>query len=337
MRKKLYVCLTYYHTLITLVKSLVNDEKYVIYLNNNIPEYADLKERLEATGRFEIIEYPGIEMKKDVKVYDNAVLRLLLSPKEYSRVVNKFCNLNLRDYELYLYHDYSLMGRYCVINKIPYHLIEDALDYFKYFDQYYNVPANSYNKGSFKFFLKEKLGMGYRLWGSSPYCIDIEVNDKNGIKIHSDKVFEVPRRELFDSLTAEQRISVYRTYAAGKTIDEGKGKSAILCTQPLFSAGHVSSMADQLKVFEEVVKNFQKDGFHIVIKPHPRDDADYSGVINQYGCGYIDKNLPSEILNYDPDARFDAAISITSTAINFLNYADEKIFMGMEFVQEVLS
>ena len=40
---------------------------------------------------------------------------------------------------------------------------------------------------------------------------------------------------------------------------------------------------------------------------------DYFPLINKYGCTYIDKNLPSEILNFDEDAYFDVAVSITST------------------------
>lgn len=336
MRKKLYLCLTYYHTLITLIKALENEEKSIIYINNNIEGYAELSKRLKNTGCFEsVCVFDGKTIKKLCKSVDKSILKKPFRKRCLKRIIEQHFIKDLRRYEIYLYHDLSAVGKYCVQEKINYHLIEDALDYFKYFDVYYGVKSSSYKKGSFKFWLKDKLGIGYRLWGSSPYCLDIEVNDKNGIKILPDKVFEVPRKDLFDALSSEQKKLVYKTYTAGRTIENLTGKKAILCTQPLFTAGHVRSMNEQMLVFEETIKKLKNDGYAVVIKPHPRDEANYTEIIKKYSCGYIDKNLPSEVLNFDASARYDVAVSITSTAINFLQHTDKKIFMGMEFVKEV--
>ena len=83
---------------------------------------------------------------------------------------------------------------------------------------------------------------------------------------------------------------------------------------------------------------FKDKGYHVVIKPHPRDEADYADIIFKYKCTHIDKNIPSEVLNYNPEAQqYYAAISVTSTSINFLDCAKEKIFMGMDFVERVMS
>jgi len=336
MKKKLYVCLTYYHTLITLIKSLISGEEYNLYLSNNIPGYEDLRARLENTNRFEIIEYPGRILKQSVKKHPTKVGQVLFYKRDIKRLIERYCTLDLRKYEVFLYHDMSFLGIYCVHEGIEYHLLEDALDYFKYFDKYYNVKKGSFENSTLQFYLKEKLGIGSRIWGMSPYCIDIEVNDKNGIKIHSDKVIEVPRKELFGSMSPEQKMIVYNTFASDKNVDITHEKSALLCTQPLFTDKHVSSLEEQILVFEMIVKEYTDQGFHMVIKPHPRDQADYQGIIRKYHCGLIDKNLPSEILNYNPEARFKTAISVTSTAINFLECADEKKFMGMDFVKEVL-
>ncbi len=337
MMEKLFICATYYHTLITLIKSFVNCEQYCIYLADNIPSYQVLKENLEKTGQLKVFVFPVTNINMAIKPHNSRLARILCRKREIRNAVENNCNLDLRDYELYLYHDYSNIGKYCAQEGIYYHLIEDALDYFKYFDKYYNMPKQKYTKGSFEDIIKEKTGLGLRLWGTSPYCIDIEVNDLNGIKISKDKVFEMPRKKLFEKLTDEQKRVIYDTYACNKVISKsGTQNEVLICTQPLYKDKHVSTLNDQMIVFEKIIKKFADMGHHITIKPHPRDDADYTGLISKYDCGYIDKDLPSEILNYNPDARYVAAVSVTSTAINFLEYANEKIFMGLDFVNEVL-
>lgn len=334
---KLYICMTYYHTLISLIKTLIFGDKAVLLLANNIPDCKELKHRLQKTGCFEsVYEYDEINILKEA-VYNNKMIELFFQRSILKRTVEKYLSIDLHDgYDIYIYHDYSKLGKYLIQEKIYYHLIEDALDYFQYFDQYYHVNPSSYHNGNIKSWLKSKLNLGYQLWGTSPYCIDIEVNNKKGIKISSDKVIEVPRKELFARLTDEQKVFVYDTYASGKDMRGRMGKPVIVCTQPLYTAKHVPTMEDQIQVFEAVLKRFTDDGYQVVVKPHPRDEGNYSSLVSKYKCGFIDKNLPLEILNYNPEARYAAAVSITSTAINFLEYADKKIFMGMDYVEKVL-
>lgn len=334
---KLYICMTYYHTLISFIKTLISGDKATLLLANNIPDCKELKNRLQETGCFEFVyEYDETSILKEA-TYSNKMVELFMQHSILKRTVEKYLPINLHEsYDIYIYHDYSKLGKYLIQERIYFHLIEDALDYFQYFDQYYHVASSSYHNGNIKSWLKSKLNIGYQLWGTSPYCIDIEVNNKEGIKISSDKIIEVPRKELFACLTNEQRTFIYNTYASGKDMRGKQGKTAIVFTQPLYAAKHVLTMEDQMQVFEAVLKQFTDEGYQVVLKPHPRDEGDYSNLVSKYKCGFIDKNLPSEILNYNPEARYDVAVSITSTAINFLEYADKKIFMGMDYVGEVL-
>lgn len=109
-----------------------------------------------------------------------------------------------------------------------------------------------------------------------------------------------------------------------------------MCTQPLYTSGHVTSYDIQLKVFESIIRDYTVNDYQVVLKPHPRDEADYTALITKYKCGYIDKNLPSEILDYNLDIKpYYAAVSVTSTAINFLDCAKNKVFMGMEYIKKI--
>ena len=335
---KLYICLTYYHSLITLVKSLVDKEKYDILLANDIPGYSELKKSLEKTERFNrIIEYDANRIRNRKKYSKKNPLYYINDKRTICKKVERYCRVDFHKYsDIYLYHDLAEIGKYFVMKHIPYHLLEDALDYFKYFDDYYRVKSGSYKEGSLKFFIKKMTGIGYKLWGTADECIDIEVNDINGIKISSEKCIEIPRKVLFSKLTDKDRLLIFNTYSHGETMSETKEKSVIIFTQPLWKDHFVNSVENQLRVFDSITKEYNDLGYRIVIKPHPRDEADYRSIINKYNCDYIDKNMPSEILNFNPNAKYDVAVSITSTAINFLQYAKEKRFLGREYINEVL-
>lgn len=334
---KLYICLTYYHALVTQIKGLISKERFDVLLANDIPDYNSLKKRLEESNVFNsILEYDAKNIrnrrkgKKDLIYY-------LTDKKTIIKQIEKYNTTDFKKYsDIYIYHDVAEIGKYFILKGIKYHLLEDALDYFKYFDKYYNLKKGSYCKGTTRFFLKDKFGFGYKCRGASKSCIDIEVNDLDGIIIPYDKCFEVPRKALFEKLSAEDRIIVFNTFATGKRIQSTNKKTAIICTQPLYNDSFVKSQEEQLLVFDRIISDYKNQDYHIVIKPHPRDDIDYTNTIMKYDCDLIDKNMPSEILNYNPDARFDIAISITSTAINFLKYAKEKKFMGRDFILEVL-
>lgn len=332
---KLYICLTYYHILITLIKSLVNEEKYDLFIANDIPECEKLYDRLSETERFRnIYFFDAVNSKKEL-AFNSRFDRVFNEKRRIGKVIAKYLNIDLSSYDdIYIYHDFSPIGKYLICKHIRYHLLEDALDYFKYFDKYYRLDESTYTPGTLKFILKGITG--FHCWGMSDAAIDIEVNDLDGIIIPKDKCFAVPRKELFAKLNSKERILVFDTFAAGKKVGTAQGKTAILCTQPLCQDKFVSTMEEQERVFESIVKSYHSDGYQVIIKPHPRDLMDYSSIIRAYECGFIDKNLPSEILNFNPEAKYDVAISITSTAINFLEYALEKRFMGKEYINEVL-
>ena len=321
-----------------MIKGLLTEEKLDVLLANDIPEYEALYSRLVSSGVFgNVIEYDAKNIR-DRRKGKKDLLYYLTDKRIIKKKIETYCKCDFSKYQdIYVYHDISEIGKYFLMNKIKYHLLEDALDYFKYFDKYYDVKEGSYKDGTFKFFLKKYFNIGYKAWGSSDECIDIEVNDLKGIKITKEKCFEVPRKDLFEKLSVKDRILIFDTFAAGKELSGTNGKNAIICTQPLYQDSFVSTENDQLQVFRSVIREYYDKKYKIIIKPHPRDEADYSEILDEFNADLIDKNLPSEILNFKPDAKYDVAVSITSTAINFLQYAEEKRFMGREYITEVLS
>lgn len=336
---KLFICSTYYHALITLIKALISGEKNDLYLFGTIPNCLDLMESLYKTGCFNHIYVEKIPLSEDgIFVYKNKIDRLLnfcKRHKEFINIIEKYAPVNFKSYnELYLFADNNHIGQYFIMKNIPFHLLEDALDYYKYFDRYWSVNPKELDPHSVLYFIRKK----FRLlrWGQADCILDIEVNEMDGVKIPKEKAFEVSRRGLFAKLNAEQKLLIYKVFVRDNNIIHGEERSILLCTQPLFQDKFVASEGDQLIVFESVIRDFSAQGYHIVIKPHPRDDIDYTAVARKYSCEIIDKSLPSEVLNFDPEIYYDAAVSITSTSINFLDFVKEKIFMEVEYIRKAL-
>ena len=252
-------------------------------------------------------------------------------------LAEKYLDVNALEYDnIFIYMDAHPFAYYLMYHKKKFHLIEDALDFFKYYDEYYHVNKEEYIPGTLRYW-KRRL-FNYFSWGYSPYVIDIEVNDLDGIRIPHDKVKVVPRKEMFSQLSAEDKLLIYETYVSGELSynKSGGNKTAVIFTQPLLKDKFVNTEDEQLLVFENIARDWHNKGYSLILKPHPRDEMNYKKIIDKYHIAFIDKNLPSEILNFNPDFHFDVAIALTTTAINFLDYADEKIFLGWEYMNKVL-
>lgn len=336
---KLFICSTYYHVFVALIKALISDERNDLYLFGTIPNCLDLKESLYRTGCFNRIYVEEIPPSEDeIFVYKNQIDRLLNFCKrhrEFIKMIEKYAPVDFKVYdELYLFNDNNHIGQYFIMKEIPFHLLEDALDYYKYFDRYWNVDSKELDPHSVLYFARKI----FRLlrWGQAGCILDIEVNEMDGIKIPKEKVFEVSRRGLIARLNMEQKLLIYRTFVRDNNIMHSEEKSILLCTQPLFQDKFVASEREQSIVFESIIRDFSAQGYHIVVKPHPRDGLDYTDVARKYKCEIIDKSLPSEVLNFNPEIYYDVAVSITSTSINSLDFAKEKIFMGTGYIVKVL-
>ena len=277
----LYICYTYYHLLITTIKALESNKRIDLLVSNELPDKERIIGKLKA--QFFVDKLCLIDETPYLDVYNkkNRIVSQLTKRCILKSVFFKMTNMDILKYEnIYTYNDMNLASTFLIINNKKYHLIEDALDFFSYFHEYYHVKPTSYSIFGFKHFLKKTLKLGTNPWGQNKCCIDIEVNDMGRIKIPKNKVVEVSRKEIFDNLSKKNKRLVYTLFAENTTIPSlNYKKTMILFTQPLFEDRFVRSMDDQLFVFESIIEKYIKDDFSIIIKPHPRDLADYSKFI----------------------------------------------------------
>jgi len=280
--------------------------------------------------------FPELELKEKF-VKDNIEYKLFRGNKLIKLVEDKFKLNNYKD--IYIYNDWTIFGCYLMDKKIRYHLIEDGLDAFYYLKGNLNLINESYFNKVFYPNLKQKiknvikkiLNCGYEYFGNSKYAIDIEVNDISKIFIPHDKVIEVPKKELFSRLTIKEKNLIYEIFMNETVEIDDNEKKLLLLTQPLFVDKMISREEYQIKAYKDILNKYGKN-YRIYIKPHPRDCTDYKEKLKEYKISIINKNMPTEILDYNKDVKFDLGVTITSSSIRGMNCIKEKIELGFDYL-----
>ena len=335
MTKEIYVCATYYHILITIIKALKSKNEISIVIQNTVPDADKFILNLKKAKLFkEIFLYDEVGL---VKEYNKQKIEFIYFRKdELIKIVEAGCNIDFTSYDdVYIYNDWTTLGAYFIDKKIKYHLIEDGLDthhflkdYFKKVDPYNKKKGLKNKIKKYRKKIVDKIGRrffhrGYYFFGKSKYAIDVEVNNKEIVNFNKRKLKEVPRAALFASLTKKD-IFVQKDLK----FDED-GKKILILTQPLYKDKLVSSEELQKKIYYDIIDKYYKD-YVIYLKPHPRDLVTYKVKKDIF---IIDKNIPTEVLNFNDNFKFSKAITISSGGLNAIR-SDEKMQLGLDYLNK---
>lgn len=323
--KTLYICSTYYHALITIIKALCSSTPVDILIMHYIPGGRAFADRLRNYSIFGKVYYTD-----PVKEYSSNgwIDKLFFMHRKNAETVAAQYDGELLSYdEIYLFHEDTWAAHYLQDKKKKYNLIEDCLDCYK------NINKSDfrylYTSIKPKVMCKNFLRYGYTYCGDSPAVKSVEVNDKNSVKIlNKNKIIEVSRRQLFDSVTQENRVLLLEVFQMD-CIKMKIGKSLLLLTQPLENCGLVKSKEEQINVYRKLILENRDKEYNLYIKPHPRDYIDYTLAFPE--AIIIKREVPSELLNFCDDVFFDKGICLFSTSINGISCIDKKISKGNYF------
>lgn len=114
----LYICYTYYHLLITIIKSLTNNLQYDLLISIDIPQIdkmIDKIKQIKTIGNIYIInEAPYIELYES----KNAIIAKITKRRILSKVFNEMTNINILGYDnIYTYNDMNLASSYLIVNE----------------------------------------------------------------------------------------------------------------------------------------------------------------------------------------------------------------------------
>lgn len=340
MKDRIYVCHTYYHALIAMVKELLlpkeEQKKATLILSKLSNDFGNLDERVRKSGLFdEVMMYDEkadtsfLELEKYRKDTGNVITNMLnriIFTKKFGKLLAPNIPVDFKQYkDIYVFCDSDPIGYYLAYKKIHYHALEDGLDTLRYCDQ-----ARVTNKGNF----------GIKAWmakhnlifienGYSKYCLDMEVNDISACPHPLPNFIECPRNTMYDSLSEEDKRLLVNVFIEKMPELEAQIQNApaelpknLILTEPL------CALDVREQIFKDVIKEYC-EGVVAVIKPHPRDELDYKEIFPDNIV--IEGKFPMEVLNFIPEMNFDKVISVF-TVPGSIKFSGEVIFLGMDFM-----
>ena len=135
-----------------------------------------------------------------------------------------------------------------------------------------------------------------------------------------DKVEVIDMKKQWNELPEDEKNEILKIFNINLDTDYfNQNNTMLLLTQPFYE-DNLSSLEDELKIYEDFIERF-KD-YKTVIKPHPRDRKNYTEIFPDIEI--IDKNFPIELLNLI-GIKPKAVCTIVSTAV--LNLKDSEIYI----------
>lgn len=340
-KERIYVCHTYYHVYVTLLKEFaLPKEKQggaTIVLSKMSNDFGNLKKRLEDSGVFEeVLEYdeknytffPELQKYKENKNFIVNFINRIIFTKKLAKLQEEYVPVDFAKYrDIYVFCDSDPIGYYLNYKKIKYHAMEDGLNCLVHYD-----AARYDNRGMFglKVFLS-KLNLIFIQNGYGKYCIDMEVNDIGAIKYPMKKYVECPRRNMEEQLSNEQKQIIIDTFIEDKesvlgtlTSLDKRRKNYLILTEPL------CSLDVRKQIFSDLIKQYEKEA-NITLKPHPRDVLDYKEEFPNENI--IEKMVPMEVLNFLEGEPFDKVIAVF-TEVKGIRFAKESVRLGPDFMDK---
>lgn len=342
MKSRVYICHTYYHVYVALLKELNKGKEHfkeaTLILSTMSNDFGFLKERAEASGIFDevlMFDEKADTTSPEVMAYHKDKGNLvgnLLQRIKYTRLLGKlqesYVPVDLKEFgDVYVFCDSDPIGYYLNYKKIHYHALEDGLNSGKLDDQ-----ARNANKGAFglKCFMA-KLGLIFIECGYSKYCIDYEVND---ISVNNDppkNIVECRLDDLWNSLNEEDHEIITRIFLEhASELMELLGNRAqdkplvMILTEPL------CEIDVRERLFGDIVDEYKNDNT-VIIKPHPRDLLDYEEKFPE--CIVIKDKFPMEVMNDIPGLKVSKLISVI-TQVDCIRFADEIVYLGLDFMDK---
>lgn len=340
MKKRVYVCHTFYHVYVACLKEcylpISERGNADLVLSTMSNDFGDLKERVVESELFD--EVFLFEEKEDVQfpeltkyhVDRGNLLINMLARIRYTKLLGKlqepYVPVDFRSYEdVYVFCDSDPIGYYLSYKKIRYHALEDGLDCIRYYD-----TARYDNKGHFrlKAFLSS-INLIFIQNGYGKYCIDMEVNDISVCPYPCPKYVELRRELLVEHLSQDDKDQIVKLFL--KNIDELKERfisgenhehKVLILTEPL------CSLEVREKIFRDVISE-QGQNAQVILKPHPRDVLDYEKLFSEYIV--LSGKFPMEIMNFIPELQVDKVVSIL-TVPDGIHFAKEVVFLGEDYM-----
>lgn len=321
MKRRVYVCDTYHHVLISCLKEADVTNKADIIITAKIPTAKELKFRLQKSLLFNRV----IFIEQEPFFLPHNIWHILFYSFFECRFVNKKVGINnyLRNKEIYLYNDWTWFSIYLKAHHRKYHYIEDGVDALALLPEKYFKNLNGRND-----FARRLIAIAFpysyysiRYYDQCRFIKTIEVNKIEDLKIHNlTKVVVSPKNELFKVMD-EGAFKDIIPYIFGISKDKNKvsgNNNAMIFGSCELVDGMVSDKSMWISFYQSVI-NIVNKRYNVYFKAHPRDNTHY----NFINATIIDNHFPSEVIKYSLDNYFKLYIAYSSSSVKM--FAKEKV------------
>jgi len=247
----------------------------------------------------------GINITKEIKRISNEV------EKQYGHIIKKANNI-------YIAQDAYALGVYLVDKGINYYYFEDACGTYTNNEILFNIiKKENINRN----IIMNKL----KLAGQSKYVLkvfcDIECQNKDLI---TNKCTDLSIKKELKKMTTNKIKKLLKIYGYNTTThNKSSNKKDLLLTWH-YNNMRMMSLEEQYMFFSLLTDYFHDYNKQLYIKPHPSDtQAKYKEIFKD--AIILEPFLPSELLPYCNDDKYDAAITNWSTSIFGLKSCINKI------------
>jgi len=315
-----YVCYTVKHIYISLLKNFkAKSSNNIIIITDHIINYKYYAKILSELSIFkDVIIVDDVKLTEDFNCnlanfifFPKKLIKFFDDVPQLSRGLNNNRYIN----KVYIFLDSPRTSQYLMFKGFEMVLVEDGLGLY------------SLDKFSFKDIIKFVLRIP-KTKGKDKRIKCIEATNKDKlIKSLRNKAVTLDIEYLQNNLNSNEIDALYKIFFVNKN-NISINNNFLLLTQP-FSEDKFISESEKIDIYNRILKEFSK-GYNIFIKPHPRELTDYKKSI-LFPFTEIERNFPIELMNLTQDIHFDTVVTINSSAIDFINFANERKKLGIDY------
>lgn len=322
---QVYVCGSYYHIYISILRAIFHqnpERKSLIIIHDHIPHLHEIIPFLIEGNFFDFhlaVPLTSINRTKTNKLLRALKRKSLLTERVDSETdILKFEEF-IRTAEINIFNNRGGAYNYFVqkFSGSYIRLIEDGLG------NYQSLI------GKFKIFRREYIFNLVIGAGHDDAVKEILVQfPEKVVEPLRQKAKKLELQKMQDSLSASDRERILKIFLHDYSIAVGGEKNLILITQPF----QYLDAAAKIRMYNDVLDLY--DGqYNIFIKPHPRDETEYTGKI-KYAFTEIPRHFPLEMMNLLQDIQFDLGVTLYSGALHNITGVKERIFLGKGFLDK---
>lgn len=341
--KKLYVC-DYPYVLYKVLIERMGDEEnsYSLILSDAIADLEPMVPVLRRSGLFEQVEFfpsepykdyyqlhffnfPTSHIKKALLLLKNQ-FTMSLRQKGFKDITFPF-ELDLKQYDKIICTDFPcVFNGYLSANHVDYAISEHANNAFQN-----GMASKQYSLYMFVTDLLDRFHVLIGTRAASRFCKEIIVNDSADMDyyVRHKKVTEWNVDEHIKALDAQQRDRIFQLYAEAYGVKINVDQTYdLLLANPLYRDSYLPSEESQIKLYRDLIQKHFK--YPVLIKSHPRDTVDYKKYFPE--CVVIDKNISSEVLNFNQNLKLGTVLTVCSTTgASFQSKAEKLIVLEEDY------